>query len=105
MGDMTQLATCNQSLEDILGGDETVILFFSAPWSQQCANVEALVETEFLAEADRVIRINVETYQYIATRYDITSLPTAVCIADGEEKARATGVDISAFEDAVRQLS
>ena len=78
---------------DILKSDVPVLVDFWAPWCGPCRSVAPIVEdlaTQYAGKL-KVAKINVDESTDVATRYQITSIPTFSLFKNGQVAARALG--------------
>jgi thioredoxin 1 len=76
--------------KEVLQSDEPVLVDFWASWCPPCRVMNPAVEA--LARDFKVCKVNVDTNQELATRYDVSSIPTLLVIKGGKVVARHTGV-------------
>lgn len=74
----------------ILGAGETVLLDFHADWCAPCRAMNPTVQA-LSAKGYPVRKVNVDEEPDLARRHGVTSLPTFVMLANGQEVGRVTG--------------
>jgi len=78
---------------EVLNSENTVLIDFYADWCVPCRLISStLKEIANEKEDVKVVRIDVDNEQVLATKYQIMSLPTLVVIKNGEEINRIVGV-------------
>ena len=78
--------------DQLLGNEDRILVDFYADWCGPCKMMAPTVE-ELADESDvSVVKIDVETLPQIATRYDVSSIPTFITFADGEIQERLVGM-------------
>lgn len=78
---------------EVLKSDKTVVVEFYANWCEPCKEYEPILEALATENTDiKVVKVNVDTSNDIATKYKIISIPTTVVIKNGEEVNRVVGM-------------
>jgi len=78
---------------DILKSEVPVLVDFWAPWCGPCRSVAPIVDdlANVYAGKLKVAKINVDESTAVATKYQITSIPTFIVFKNGEVADRALG--------------
>ncbi len=78
---------------EVLSSSETVLVDFYAEWCNPCKMLSKVIE-EFRAENDniKIVKVNIDENEKLATDYNIMSIPTLVVIKNGEEINRSVGL-------------
>ena len=89
-----------ETFDDIIKGDKPVLVDFFATWCGPCKVLSPTVEAlgKELAGQVRVLKIDVDKNEALATQLRIQSVPTLIIFKKGEIVWRSSGVmDTEAF--------
>ena len=87
---------------DLTNTDKPVLVDFYADWCGPCRMLAPTLDrlaVEFSGKA-RIVKVNVDKEPELATRYQVSSIPALVFIADGEVVTQSAG---AASEAALRR--
>jgi thioredoxin 1 len=90
---MSTAVTQNTFEEEVLRSDKPVIVDFWAEWCGPCHAVASVLD-KIAQEREtevKLVKVNIDEEQELATRYGIQSIPTIVLFKDGEPAAAAIG--------------
>jgi thioredoxin 1 len=76
--------------KEVLDSSEPVLVDFWANWCPPCRAMNPTIET--LANQFKVAKVNVDSNQPLAAKYDITSIPAFLIFKNGQVVARHVGV-------------
>jgi thioredoxin 1 len=82
------------NFDSIINENRPVIVDFHAVWCGPCKTQSPILKqvAEELGEQVKVIKIDVDQNQLIASRYQIQSVPTLMIFKNGEIKHKQAGV-------------
>ncbi len=80
--------------EEVLKADKPVLVDFHAAWCGPCQQQTPILEKWGQQHADevKVVGLDVDSASGIASQYGVMSIPTLIVFKDGNEAARAVGL-------------
>jgi thioredoxin 1 len=93
-----------QSFEsEVLKADRPVLVDFHAEWCGPCKQQTPIIEAWSADRTDKVkvAQLDVDNASGIASKYGVMSIPTLILFKDGEEVARAVGLQNEGNLDAL----
>jgi thiol-disulfide isomerase/thioredoxin len=93
-----------ENILEILKSHKTVFIKFSADWCGPCKKIQPLYDNLASLYTDAIfIYIDIDKSEDIATKYNITSLPTFSIIKNGIYQELMKGCDINKLQTLVKQ--
>ena len=92
------------SFSDIINSDIPVLVDFSADWCGPCQMLAPVLKQvkEELGEGIKIIKIDVDKNQQLATKFNVRGVPTMVLFKNGKQLWRQSG--LLQKEQIIRQL-
>jgi thioredoxin 1 len=78
---------------EVIQSDRPVLVDFWAEWCGPCHAVEPVLNkiVEERGEELRLVKVNIDEEQELASRYGVMSIPTVILFRDGEPSAAVIG--------------
>ena len=85
------------TFQEIIQSDTPVLVDFFATWCGPCKAMAPALDTvkADLGDAIRIVKIDVDKNQELASQYQVQSIPTIMIFKNGALKWRETGVQSS----------
>lgn len=82
-----------ETFKDIINGDKPVLVDFYATWCAPCKAMSPVIDSlgEELHGQVRILKINIDKNQSVATHFHIQSVPTLIIFRKGEIVWRNSG--------------
>ena len=82
-----------ETFNDVIMSDKPVLVDFFATWCQPCKMMHPVLERvkATLGNKIRIIKVDVDSHQQIAAKYQIQSVPTLMLFKNGEMLYRQSG--------------
>ena len=91
-----------EKFEDIIKSDRPVLIDFYATWFGPCKMMHPILEdvAKDVGEKARVIKIDIDKNNELASVYSVRSVPTLMIFKQGEMKWRTSGLTQAAVLEA-----
>lgn len=82
------------SFNSIINSNQLVLIDFHADWCGPCKALAPILKEvkHELADAIKIIKINVDKNQPLATKYQVRGVPTMILFKNGKQLWRQSGV-------------
>ncbi|RDY58040.1 thioredoxin [Flagellimonas nanhaiensis] len=82
------------SFSEIIGTDQLVLIDFHADWCGPCKMLAPILKEvkEEMGSAIRIIKIDVDKNQSLASKYQVRGVPTMIAFKNGKQLWRQSGV-------------
>ena len=84
----------NTKFQNIINSKRPVLVDFYADWCEPCKQIPPILKEvkQDLREGIRIIKVNVDKNPFIATQYQIRSIPTLIIFKNGAPRWTGVGV-------------
>lgn len=76
---------------EVLNASEVVLVDFYADWCGPCKMMGSVIDAAADTLPCKVVKLNVDNSQDIASQYRVMSIPTLIVFKDGKEVKRSVG--------------
>ena len=96
----------SQKFQELINSERPVLIDFFATWCQPCKVQSSVLNTvkENVGDLARIVKIDVDQYQSIASQYQVRGVPTLAIFKNGEMLWKASGVhDVNTLVQLINQ--
>jgi thioredoxin 1 len=97
----------SQKFQEIIDSERPVLIDFFATWCQPCKVQSSVLNTvkENVGEKARIIKIDIDQYPAIASKYGVRGVPTLAVFKKGELLYKESGVhDVNRLTQLLEQF-
>jgi thioredoxin 1 len=82
------------SFKDIITSEDVVLVDFFGTWCGPCQTLIPILKDvkDELGDAVKIVKVDIDKNQELATKYQVRSVPTMILFKDGVPKWRQSGV-------------
>ncbi|KAH8274017.1 hypothetical protein KR044_008097 [Drosophila immigrans] len=97
----------SEEYQKYISADKTTVALFSAPWAEQCAQVnDVLTElANILGDKLQFITLDAEKFPEISMKHQIEAVPTVIFFNKDSAVDRVDGVDVAAISSKSKKLA
>ena len=88
---MAKMATTTSFEQEVLESEGRVLVDFWADWCGPCHAVAPVLDRIADEHGVKLVKVNIDQEQELATRYGVASIPLMILFENGEPQASAVG--------------